>query len=69
MEVEIDENDLKAAGAELLADGRHGIRVHGWEVHSLKSSILNSPTLKLYFPFFNFIFYYSLTISCTKLPS
>lgn len=47
MEVEIDENDLKAAGAELLADGRHGIRVHGWEVHSLKSSILNSPTLKL----------------------
>ncbi|EXB76646.1 hypothetical protein L484_011491 [Morus notabilis] len=46
MELEVDDNDVKAAGAELLADGRHGIRIHGWEVESLKRSILNSSTLQ-----------------------
>lgn len=47
MEVEVDENDLKAAGAELLPGGRHGIRIHGWEVESLNRSILSSSTLQL----------------------
>ncbi|KAJ7967532.1 TIP41-like family protein [Quillaja saponaria] len=47
MEVEIDEKDLKAAGAELLTDcGRHGLRIHGWEIESCKRSILNSSTLQ-----------------------
>lgn len=48
MEVEVDENDLKAAGAELLPGGRHGIRIQGWEVESLKRSILSSSTLQLW---------------------
>lgn len=47
MEVEVDENDLKAAGAELLPGGSHGIRIQGWEVESLKRSILSSSTLQL----------------------
>ena len=47
MEVEVDDNDLKAAGAELLTDGRHGIRIHGWEVESSKCSILTSSALQL----------------------
>ncbi|OMO73969.1 TIP41-like protein [Corchorus capsularis] len=42
MEVEIDEKDLKLAGAELLTDGRRGLRIHGWEIESRKGSILNS---------------------------
>ncbi|KAK4284528.1 hypothetical protein QN277_001348 [Acacia crassicarpa] len=45
MEVKVDENDLKAAGAELLTgDGRHGICIHGWEIETLKRSILKSST-------------------------
>ncbi|XP_054787022.1 TIP41-like protein [Prosopis cineraria] len=45
MEVKVDENDLKAAGAELLAgDGRRGIRIHGWEIETCKRSILKSST-------------------------
>lgn len=42
MEVELDEKDLKSAGAELLEDGRRGIRIHGWEIESRKRYILNS---------------------------
>ncbi|KAL8129238.1 hypothetical protein V2J09_018393 [Rumex salicifolius] len=41
MEVEVDENDLKSVGAELFTDGRHGLRVRGWEIESRKRSILN----------------------------
>ncbi|OAY45506.1 TIP41-like protein [Manihot esculenta] len=45
MAVEVDEKDLKAAGAELLSDSdRRGLRIHGWEIFSLKGSILNSST-------------------------
>ncbi|KAF7126716.1 hypothetical protein RHSIM_Rhsim11G0157800 [Rhododendron simsii] len=32
MEFEVDEKELKAAGAELLPDGRRGLRLHGWEI-------------------------------------
>ncbi|XP_010277155.1 PREDICTED: TIP41-like protein [Nelumbo nucifera] len=42
MEIEIDENEFKAAGAELLTEGRHGVHIHGWEIESRKRSILNS---------------------------
>uniref|UniRef100_A0A2P2JKD6 TIP41-like protein n=1 Tax=Rhizophora mucronata TaxID=61149 RepID=A0A2P2JKD6_RHIMU len=49
MEVEVDEKDLKAAGAELLTDGRRGLRIHGWEIFSSKRSILNSSALHRYF--------------------
>ncbi|KAK9286363.1 hypothetical protein L1049_014757 [Liquidambar formosana] len=42
MEVEVDEKDLKAAGAELLPDGRRGLRIHGWEIESRNRSILTS---------------------------
>lgn len=49
MEVKVDENDLKAAGAELLTgDGRLGIRIHGWEIETLKRSILKSSTAQEY---------------------
>ncbi|XP_004289746.1 PREDICTED: TIP41-like protein-like isoform 2 [Fragaria vesca subsp. vesca] len=48
MEVEVDEKELKAAGAELFSDGRHGIRIHGWEIETRKRSILNSSTHELW---------------------
>lgn len=48
MEVEVDEKELKAAGAELLSDGRHGLHIHGWEIETRKRSILNSSTHELY---------------------
>lgn len=47
MELEVDENDLKAAGAELIADGgRRGIRIHGWVIESRRHSILNSSSVQ-----------------------
>ncbi|KAJ1397316.1 TIP41-like protein [Sesbania bispinosa] len=47
MELEVDENDLKAAGAELFADGgRKGVRIHGWMIESRRHSILNSSTIE-----------------------
>ncbi|KAK7343500.1 hypothetical protein VNO77_12285 [Canavalia gladiata] len=47
MELEVDENDLKAAGAEIFAEGgRRGIRIHGWMIESRRHSILNSSTLQ-----------------------
>lgn len=42
MEVESDDNQLKAAGAELLSDGRRGLRIHGWEIEAHNRSILTS---------------------------
>lgn len=42
MEWEGNEKEVKAAGAELLSDGRQGLRIHGWEIESRKCSILNS---------------------------
>ncbi|CAK9181147.1 unnamed protein product [Ilex paraguariensis] len=46
MEWEVDERELKAAGAELLPDGRRGVRIHGWEIESFKRPILNSLSLQ-----------------------
>ncbi|KAK8557552.1 hypothetical protein V6N13_007900 [Hibiscus sabdariffa] len=46
MEMEVDEKDLKSAGAELLNDGRRGLRIHGWEIESRNRSILNSSALQ-----------------------
>lgn len=48
MEVEVEEKDLKAAGAERLTGGRRGLRIHGWEIESRKCSILNSSTVQQY---------------------
>nr|ADP88926.1 TIP41-like protein [Gunnera manicata] len=42
MELEADDTHLKAAGAELLPDGRRGLRIRGWEIESRTRSILNS---------------------------
>ena len=46
MEVEVDEKDLMAAGAEMFSDGRLGLRIHGWEIESCKRSILDSRNLQ-----------------------
>ncbi|KAE9447114.1 hypothetical protein C3L33_20971, partial [Rhododendron williamsianum] len=46
MEFEVDEKELKAAGAELLPDGRRGLRLHGWEIESIKRPILNTRQLQ-----------------------
>ncbi|RDX79293.1 Homeobox protein HAZ1, partial [Mucuna pruriens] len=47
MDLEVDENDLKAAGAELFTHGgRRGIRMNGWLIESRRHSILNSSTLQ-----------------------
>ncbi|KAJ6965086.1 hypothetical protein NC652_003104 [Populus alba x Populus x berolinensis] len=45
MELEVDDKDLKAAGAEILTDGHHGLRIHGWEIVSYKGSILKSSSV------------------------
>ncbi|KAK2997430.1 hypothetical protein RJ639_025739 [Escallonia herrerae] len=46
MEGEVDEKELKAAGAEKLPDGRRGVRIHGWEIDSSNRSILTSLQLQ-----------------------
>ncbi|XP_058769503.1 TIP41-like protein [Vicia villosa] len=47
MELEVDDNDLKAAGAEIFVDGgRRGIRIHGWSIESRRNSILNSSNVQ-----------------------
>ena len=46
MEVEVDEKDLKAAGAEMFSDGRLGLRIYGREIESCKRSILDSRNLQ-----------------------
>ena len=48
MEVEVDEKDLKAAGAEPLTGERRGLRIRGWEIESRKRSILNSSSVERY---------------------
>jgi len=48
MEVEADEKELKAAGAEHLPDGRTGRRIHGWEIESRQRSILTSSNFLLW---------------------
>ncbi|KAL9244953.1 hypothetical protein vseg_018666 [Gypsophila vaccaria] len=48
MEVKMDENELKSAGAELLTDGRLGLRLHGWEIVSSNRPILTSLQLQLW---------------------
>ncbi|XP_059445637.1 TIP41-like protein [Corylus avellana] len=48
MEVEADEKELKAAGAEPLPDSRQGLRIHGWEIESRKRSILTSSNFLLW---------------------
>ncbi|KAJ8572407.1 hypothetical protein K7X08_008918 [Anisodus acutangulus] len=37
---------MRAAGAELLPDGRSGLRIHGWVIESPKRSILTSLQLE-----------------------
>lgn len=46
MEWEADEKEVKAAGAELLPDGRRGLRIHGWEIESANRSCLTSLNLQ-----------------------
>ena len=46
MEVEVDEKDLKAAGAEMILDGRLGLRIYSREIESCKRSILDSRNLQ-----------------------
>ncbi|XP_071716554.1 TIP41-like protein [Rutidosis leptorrhynchoides] len=46
MEWEADAKDIKAAGAELLPDGRKGLRIHGWEIESSNRSCLTSLNLQ-----------------------
>ncbi|XP_004496911.1 TIP41-like protein [Cicer arietinum] len=47
MELEVDENDLKAAGAVIFVDGgRRSINIHGWLIESRRHSILNSSTVQ-----------------------
>ncbi|KAK9071112.1 hypothetical protein SSX86_009680 [Deinandra increscens subsp. villosa] len=46
MEWEADEKDVKAAGAELLLNGRRGLRIHGWEIESSNRSCLTSLNLQ-----------------------
>ncbi|KAL2940659.1 TIP41-like protein [Bienertia sinuspersici] len=48
MELEINEKDLRAVGAESLPDGRRGLRIHGWEIESSNRSILTSLELQLW---------------------
>lgn len=48
MEWEADEKQVKAAGAELLPDGRRGLRIHGWEIESSNRSCLTSLNLQLW---------------------
>ncbi|CAN1812978.1 TIP41-like protein [Linum perenne] len=43
---EVDKNDLKAAGAELLTGGLRGLRIHGWEIVSKTGSILTSSAVE-----------------------
>ncbi|KAH0940736.1 hypothetical protein HID58_000373 [Brassica napus] len=42
METEVDKEILKSAGAELLPDGRKGLRIHDWEIETIRGTILTS---------------------------
>ncbi|CAI9781852.1 unnamed protein product [Fraxinus pennsylvanica] len=46
MELDSDDRELKAAGAELLDGGRFGLSIRGWEIESRKLPILNSSLLQ-----------------------
>ncbi|XP_074348239.1 TIP41-like protein isoform X1 [Apium graveolens] len=48
MEGEIDKEELKAAGAQLLPDGRSGLIIKGWEIETRKFPILNSLNVQLW---------------------
>lgn len=48
MELDSDERELKAAGAEPLDGGRLGLRIRGWEIESRKLPILNCSLLQQY---------------------
>jgi len=41
-------SDLKAAGAELLPDGRRGLRLKGWQIESFSRPILTSLAIQEY---------------------
>jgi type 2A phosphatase activator TIP41 len=47
MQVEVDEKELKAVGAEPLPGGRKVLRIRGWEIESRKCSILTSSNFLL----------------------
>ncbi|AEE86352.1 TIP41-like protein [Arabidopsis suecica] len=42
METVVDKDVLKSSGAELLPDGRRGLRIHDWEIETLRGTILTS---------------------------
>nr|POE58009.1 hypothetical protein CFP56_72275 [Quercus suber] len=46
--VEVEEKELKGAGAEPLPDSRRGLCIHGWEIETCKLSILTSSKLQLW---------------------
>lgn len=46
MELAVDKAVLKAAGAELLPEGRRGLRIDGWEIESSNRPILSSSQLQ-----------------------
>ncbi|KAH9605490.1 hypothetical protein KSS87_011866 [Heliosperma pusillum] len=48
MELEMEKKELKAAGAEPLPNGRHGLLIRGWEIESSNRPILTSPELLLW---------------------
>ena len=45
--VEVEEKELKTAGAEPLLDGHHGLHIQGGEIETQKLSILTSSNLQL----------------------
>ncbi|XP_024005761.1 TIP41-like protein isoform X2 [Eutrema salsugineum] len=46
MEIEVDKGILKSSGAELLPNGRRGLRIHDWEIETLRGTILTSLALQ-----------------------
>lgn len=48
METEVDKEILKSAEAELLPEGRRGLRIHGWEIETLRGTILTSLAVQEY---------------------
>lgn len=48
METVVDKEILKSSGAELLPDGRRGLRIHDWEIETLRGTILTSLAVEEY---------------------
>ncbi|WVZ21003.1 hypothetical protein V8G54_008325, partial [Vigna mungo] len=46
MDLEVDENDLKAVGVELFVDDGPGICISGWSIETRRHSILNYSTIQ-----------------------